>query len=393
METAIAALIILAVVLFGALTIIQGHLSSQDAIAESWREMEERTGERARTRISQEDDEMIGAQGFDVRVILENTGQTRLADFSHWDVIVQYYDEDTNYYIKRLPYSGGSPEDDQWALTGIFQETQTSTPDVFDPGILNPGEQAWFHLKLNPKVGAATNNWVVMSTPNGVTTQVVFEVLPSILYVVDRADLKVYKYWSDGTFLGSGPLDAQNQNVSGITTNYTNFWTTDIADDSAYQYTSGFSLLTSWGLVVANSDGDGLTTDGSNIWVVDHLTAREVCKYNMDGTPVPSGCFRLTNQNHDATGIATDGNNLWVVDEVDDKVYKYTMDMVVDGEGFALTGDNQDPTGITTDGSYIWVVDKSDDMVYKYDMGGSFVSDFSLIAANTDPEGITVTPR
>ncbi len=233
METAIAALIILAVVLYGAVTFVHDFLSAQDTILESWREMAERTGERARTRISQEDDQMTGAQGSDVRVILKNTGQTRLADFSHWDVIVHYYDEDNDYYIKRLPFTVGDPGDDEWTVEGVFEDAQTSKAEVFDPGILNPGEEAWFHMKLT-KVVTGTNNWVVMSTPNGVTTQIVFEVLPPTLYVVDRADLKVYKYWADGTFIGSGPLDADNQDVGGITTNYTNFWTTDIEDDSAY---------------------------------------------------------------------------------------------------------------------------------------------------------------
>lgn len=389
METAIAALIVLTVVLFGVLTIVQGHLSSQDAILESWREMEERTGERARTRISNQEGDEIGAQGFDVRVILKNTGQTRLADFSHWDVIVQYYDEYNNSHIKRLSYSEGNPEDDQWALTGIFQETQTSTPEFFDPGIFNTEEEAWFHLKLNPKVGAATNNWVVMSTPNGVTAQVVFEVLPSTLYVVDGVDLKVYKYRDDGTFLGSGPLDAQNQNASGITTNYTNFWTTDITGNRAYQYTAGFSLLTSWALDGNNDDGDGVTTDGSNIWVVNHHQDKRVYKYTMDGTVISSF---LPGNDH-ATGMTTDGNYIWVVSHGGDgEAFKYDMN----GNpvsSFPLTDTNTDPEGITTDGSNIWVVDNSDDKVYKYDMGGTLVSSFSLIAANADPMGITVTPR
>ena len=54
---------------------------------------------------------------------------------------------------------------------------------------------------------------------------------------------------------------------------------------------------------------------------------------------------------------------------------------------------NADPSGIGTDGSAIWVVDDADDIVYRYDMAGAYVSEFPLTADNSDPQGLTVTPR
>ena len=310
-------------ILAGTLALAGGLCSAVDLVSGSSQAMTQRTGHMARTRISREGDE-VGAQGPHVRVALKNTGQTPLADFSRWDVIVQYYGTDNSYHIKRLPYTAGTPGDNQWALTGIFQDTQTLKPDVFEPGILDVAEQMWLHLKLDPQVGATSTSWATIATPNGVTTNVIFKVLPPILYVADKADATVYEYWSDGTFLRTGPLDGQNTDARGITTDYTNFWTADKGDD-VYQYSAGFALLTTWTQTAPNKDAEGITTDG---------------------------------------------NNIWVVDEKDDVVYKYTIAGSFDSS-FFLAGANTDATGITTDGSNIWVVDKNDNVVYKYAMAGS----------------------
>ena len=111
-------------------------------------------------------------------------------------------------------------------------------------------------------MGATSTSWAIIATPNGVTTSVIFKVLSPILYVADKDDQTVYQYWSDGTFLRTGPLDSQNEDASGITTDYTNFWTGDKEDD-VYQYSAGFALLMSWAQTAANKDAEGITTDGN----------------------------------------------------------------------------------------------------------------------------------
>jgi len=173
-ETAIAALIVLTVVLFGVLTIVQGHLSSQDAILESWREMEERTGGRARTQIS-----AIGAgtesQGSTVKVTIKNEGETKLADFDQWDVVVQYYRATGDCLMEWLPYTETiPPEENRWTVVGIYLDASTSTAEIIEPGILNPDEEILIQAKVNPPVGPHTTNLATIATLNGISTSAVF---------------------------------------------------------------------------------------------------------------------------------------------------------------------------------------------------------------------------
>jgi archaellum component FlaF (FlaF/FlaG flagellin family) len=173
METAIAALIILAIVLFGVLTMTQVYLSSQDAILESWREMEERLGERARTDLA-----AVGAKtiepGYTVTVTLRNEGSTKLADFNHWDVIVQYDREGSGNVVKWLSYVDVDPESncnpswfglDQWCK---------DIGDVFEPKIFNPEEAMTITIGLTIQIGQPTTNTVIIATPNGISASAVF---------------------------------------------------------------------------------------------------------------------------------------------------------------------------------------------------------------------------
>jgi hypothetical protein len=174
METALAALIILTVVLYGAVTVIHDYLSAQDAIMTSWREMEERLGERARTDISPLGAETQSA-GAIVEVILRNEGDTKLADFDQWDVIVQYYRASGQYLINWLPYTEvESPGDNEWTVAGIYLSASEATPEVYEPGILNPGEEMVIRMKVKPPVGPATTNLATIATPNGVSATAVF---------------------------------------------------------------------------------------------------------------------------------------------------------------------------------------------------------------------------
>ncbi len=173
METAIAALIILTVVLYGALTLAYSYLSSQDAILQSWREMEERSGERARTQIS-----AIGAETIEedtVEVTLRNEGDTKLADFDQWDVIVQYYTAEDGYLIKWLPYTEAlAPGDNQWTVVEIYLDASTRIAEVFEPDILNPGEEMIMLIRVSPPVGPNTTSLATTGTPNGISASVVF---------------------------------------------------------------------------------------------------------------------------------------------------------------------------------------------------------------------------
>jgi len=169
METIITGLIIASLLLLVGLTLAEAFLSSQDAILESWREMEERLGERARTDLSPGGAQTISS-GSVVEVTLRNEGDTKLADFDQWDVILQYYDSGGHYYTEWYPFGSGQNEWDVW---DIFLEAPT-VHEVFDVDILNPGEEVVIWVSVLPQVGAGTTNLATIATPNGITASTVF---------------------------------------------------------------------------------------------------------------------------------------------------------------------------------------------------------------------------
>jgi len=176
MEKVLVALFCIALILFGVFTLSQVSLSSTDKIATAWREREGTSVEMAKTHIP-----ALGAEtqsaGTIVEVTLDNTGETKLEDFDKWDVIVQYYefdDPDYIYYIKRLPYTENAPGNNEWTVEGIYLDAGTSDPEVFDSGIFNPEEEMVIQMKVDPAVGTGTTNLATISTPNGVSTSVVF---------------------------------------------------------------------------------------------------------------------------------------------------------------------------------------------------------------------------
>ena len=104
-------------------------------------------------------------------VSLQNNGQTKLASFSKWDIIVQYYDAGGTYYVKWLPYTEGTPGDNEWTKAGIYLN---GDPEAFEPNIVNPREELRIQAQLSPSVGADTTNLVVVSTPNGIPASTAF---------------------------------------------------------------------------------------------------------------------------------------------------------------------------------------------------------------------------
>ena len=109
-----------------------------------------------------------------VQVTLSNSGQTKLADFNEWDVILNYYDSDGRDHVEELLYTTGALNDNQWDLQGIYLDATQQIPEVFDPGILDPGDQMVIACQLNPPVGSNTTNQITIATPNGVTASQCF---------------------------------------------------------------------------------------------------------------------------------------------------------------------------------------------------------------------------
>ncbi len=164
METAITALIVIALLLLVVLTISERYFSAQEAVVKSWQAMEEQMEERAGTNPAPVDAGTI-AGGAIVEVTLRNEGDIKLADFDRWDVIIQYYDDFDGYYIKWLPYAQPG---DRWV------EVFPPEAQVFDPNILNPGEEMVIQISVSPSVKEGSTKWVTIATPNGITASTVF---------------------------------------------------------------------------------------------------------------------------------------------------------------------------------------------------------------------------
>lgn len=173
METAIVAIVCIALVMFGALTMLQASLSSADLVNEAWRERDQTIMEIARTDISALRTNVTEA-GAIVEITLRNEGESRLKDFERWDVIVQYRDTATTLLIKRLLYVEGEPGDNQWTVAGIYLDAAAGNPEIFERRIFNPDEEMIIRMRLNPAVGGNTTSLATIATLNGVSTSATF---------------------------------------------------------------------------------------------------------------------------------------------------------------------------------------------------------------------------
>jgi hypothetical protein len=169
METAIVSLLCIALVVFGGMTMSQGFMTSVDASTTGLEEIGQRDETIMRTELSSVSASQPAANTLEVT--LENSGQTKLADFDKWDVIVQYYDGTGTYYSKWLPYTEGTLGDDEWEVVWIQLDGEA---EVFEPNVLNPGEQIKIRAQLEPSVGAGTTNMVVVATANGIPVSTYF---------------------------------------------------------------------------------------------------------------------------------------------------------------------------------------------------------------------------
>ena len=155
--------------LVGILLLAQSSFSSIDAVSSSWKEMGERAGEIRRTELG-----VVEATTQDggalVDITLRNEGQKALSSYALWDVVMQYYDGGGSYHIQWLPYIEGTLGDNEWTVEGMYLDAMAETPEVFEPGILNPEEEMVVRISLEPPIGSGTTNWVAISTFNGVVT-------------------------------------------------------------------------------------------------------------------------------------------------------------------------------------------------------------------------------
>ena len=170
MATAVVSIICIALIVLGGMSMSQGILTSADTTALSVEEISAREGEIMRTEVDTIRAAQLSWADF-LRVTVDNSGQTKLASFSKWDFIVNYYNGDGTYYTKWLPYTEGTPGDNEWQKARVCLNGQ---PEFFEPGIINPEEELVILAKLSPLPGDATIGDIIIATPNGVQSSISF---------------------------------------------------------------------------------------------------------------------------------------------------------------------------------------------------------------------------
>ena len=174
MEQAIVALIVIAFIIGGTFTLVVSAISPIDTITKSWKQMTADTNTVSRTNITIIDTTVpLEHSGSIVELTVRNEGNVSLNRFDSWDVIVQYYSDNTTRTIAWLPYTT-SLADNKWTIpsNGI---TYNGSPEIFEPNTLNPGEDAKVQLQLDPPVGVATTNWTTIATSSGISTRTIFQ--------------------------------------------------------------------------------------------------------------------------------------------------------------------------------------------------------------------------
>jgi len=173
METAITALIVISLLVLSILMVTERSLSAQASFSESLRQMQDGIEERSRTSITPIKAE-TKADGATLEITLENTGNTKLADFRQWDVILEY-DTGGGWQTRWYSYTASSPAPaNQWTVANIYLSAATLTHEIFEPNIFNPGEEMVIQVSVSPAVGLSTANWATLATPNGISASTVF---------------------------------------------------------------------------------------------------------------------------------------------------------------------------------------------------------------------------
>jgi hypothetical protein len=172
LETAFVSIICMALMVIGGMTMAQGFLRSIDDTSANISEISERDREIMRTNISILDASQSANNTLAVN--LSNIGQTKLAAYDKWDVIVHSTDAGGISHVTWLPYTDSGLNNNEWQLEGIYIDAEAKTPEVFDPGLLNPEEEMVINCQLDPPVGPNTTNMVSISTPNGITVSKTF---------------------------------------------------------------------------------------------------------------------------------------------------------------------------------------------------------------------------
>lgn len=165
MESAITALIVFGMLILAIFGLSERSMAVQSQISDGTLAMETRLQSQARTGLGSVRGATDPTLGNWVDITLQNSGTTKIAQFTQWDVILQYTDAFGAPHLEYYPTS-------KW--TYQLYATAPATPEFFEPGIFNPGEQMIVHVVPNFSIGTGTTNHAIVTTPNGIAASTVF---------------------------------------------------------------------------------------------------------------------------------------------------------------------------------------------------------------------------
>jgi len=159
--TVIAAMISVTVILLASYVCSSGGFYMTDVLASSVLEMQENKGDILKTGIKIT---RINTDKTDIFVSLNNTGSTKIGDFDYMDVIVNYSNTSDTAKTIWIPYQEGAGTlESKWAVGNI-------SPDLVNPGVLDPGEEMELKILLNESLKDGSANWIMVAAPNGAQT-------------------------------------------------------------------------------------------------------------------------------------------------------------------------------------------------------------------------------
>lgn len=159
-----------------ALSLANASLASAGDASRSWDLMVGRIGDRLRSELALVTAD-IGGSGADIDTSVRNSGQTPQAEFTSWDVWIKYYDNPNNQDLRivRLTHTTSTtPAHGHWTVEGIYMDASAATSEVYEPNVLNPGEEMVLRLNITPAISTSTDNLISVATEHGATLAVPF---------------------------------------------------------------------------------------------------------------------------------------------------------------------------------------------------------------------------
>jgi hypothetical protein len=102
----------------------------------------------------------------EVDVVVANAGKLKYAAFEDWDVIVQYVSSAGQPVRAYIQYSA-TAADNRWRVHAFYLDASGPAAEVFEPGVLNPREEAILRIRVAPAALAGSTGSVTIVPPEG----------------------------------------------------------------------------------------------------------------------------------------------------------------------------------------------------------------------------------